>query len=321
MNSQNTERLVEARDLVKNFKDRGNTIHAVSGVSIDINRGETLCLVGESGCGKSTLGRLLLRLIEPTAGKVFFENEEITSMGAKELRAMRKKMQFIFQDPFASLDPRLSVGQIIAEPLIVHKVGNKQEREQKIDEILSVVGVDCEHKERYPHQFSGGQRQRIGIARALALNPQLIVCDEPVSALDVSIQAQILNLLYDLQKQYNLTYLFITHDLGVVRYIATRVCVMFLGKVCEIGATEDIFTAPMHPYTHFLLSSTPKPDPRLRKESKDLLQGEVPSPIKPPPGCRFHKRCPFAQGICGESEPELIDNNDRQYACHFPINT
>ena len=315
----NKDVLVQAKGLVKQFKDKGAVVHAVSNVDLTIYRGETLCLVGESGCGKSTLGRLLLRLIEPTAGTVMFEGKDITAMSHEELRNVRKRMQLIFQDPYASLDPRMSVARIIGEPLRIHKVGSPKEQEQKIEKLMQDVGIPLEYKSRFPHQFSGGQRQRIGIARALALNPELVVCDEPVSALDVSIQAQILNLLYDLQHQYKLTYLFITHDLGVVRYIATRVCVMFLGKICEISNTEDIFCHPRHPYTRFLLSSTPKPDPKQRKEDKDLLQGEVPSPIDPPSGCRFRKRCPYAKPICSEKEPPLIEEQGRQFACHFPL--
>ncbi len=314
------EVLIEAKDLVKNFKDKGGVVHAVSNVDLQIYRGETFCLVGESGCGKSTLGRVLLRLIEPTSGQVFFEGQDITALSASQMRPVRKKMQLIFQDPFASLDPRKTIAATVDEPLRIHKMGTKAQRQEKVDHLLDVVGILQQYKTRYPHQFSGGQRQRVGIARALALNPELIVCDEPVSALDVSIQAQILNLLHDLQDEFGLTYLFITHDLGVVRYIASRVCVMFLGKICEIGATEDVFTAPRHPYTHFLLASTPVPDPTRQKEDKDLLHGEVPSPINPPSGCRFHKRCPFAKDICAQQEPPLIEEAGRQFACHFPMN-
>jgi len=319
MSEHKSDILVQAEGLVKHFIDKGAAVQAVSNVNLTIYRGETLCLVGESGCGKSTLGRLLLRLIEPTAGKVVFDGEDISTMKANGLRNVRRKMQLIFQDPYASLDPRMSVGKIVGEPLKIHRVGDAASQSAKVDELLGVVGIPIEYKGRYPHQFSGGQRQRIGIARALALNPELVVCDEPVSALDVSIQAQILNLLHDLQQQYSLTYLFITHDLGVVRYIATRVCVMFLGKICEIGSTEEIFQSPRHPYTHFLLASTPTPDPTKRKEDKDILLGDVPSPINPPSGCRFHKRCPYMEEICTQKEPPLHDTNGHLCACHFPL--
>ncbi|HHU03435.1 MAG TPA: ATP-binding cassette domain-containing protein [Fastidiosipila sp.] len=258
----------------------------------------------------------MCRLIRQTR---IFKGEELTGMSRKDLRRIRKKMQIIFQDPFASLNPRMSIGRIIGEPLRVHRVGTAKEQEERVKELMQVVGIPEEYSHRYPHQFSGGQRQRVGIARALALNPELIVCDEPVSALDVSIQAQILNLLHDLQSKFDLTYLFITHDLGVVRYIGTRVCVMYLGKICEVSDTASLFEAPRHPYTHFLLSSTPKPDPTLRKAEKDLLGGEVPSPIDPPPGCRFHRRCPYAQGICMREEPLLQGDAKRKVACHFPL--
>lgn len=318
--------MIEASNLVKEFEIPGGSlfskarpvVHAISDVSIQIMKGETFALVGESGCGKSTLGRLLLRLIEPTSGHVELEGVNINSLKDNELREMRKKMQIIFQDPYASINPRMDVYNIIAEPLVTHKVcSSKEETKEKVMQLMSRVGIRPEFINRYPHQFSGGQRQRIGIARALALNPELIVCDEPVSALDVSIQSQILNLLHDLQEELSLTYLFISHDLSVVRYISDRVCVMFLGKVCEIGKTEEIFSNPLHPYTKFLIEAVPKPDPTLRKENKQLLQGEIPSPVNPPIGCRFHTRCPYAKKVCGQLEPPMKNIDGRLAACHL----
>lgn len=318
--------LVESVNLVKEFDIPGggfltknkNVVHATSNVSFHIMEGETFALVGESGCGKSTLGRLLIRLIEPTSGHVEFEGVNINNLKSNEMRELRKKMQIIFQDPYASINPRMDVYNIIAEPLVTHKIcATKEETMEKVKGLMEKVGIRPEFINRYPHQFSGGQRQRIGIARALALQPKLIVCDEPVSALDVSIQSQILNLLYDLQDEFKLTYLFISHDLSVVRYISDRVCVMFLGKVCEIGNTEEIFTNPLHPYTKFLIDAVPKPDPFLRKENKELLQGEIPSPVNPPTGCRFNTRCPYAKDVCTEKEPDLKNMNGRQVACHM----
>lgn len=315
-----TEVLMQARGVRKEFKATGKIVHAVSGVDLDIYQAETLALVGESGCGKSTLGKLLLRLIPATAGSIMFDGEDITKMNNNQLRQARKKMQLIFQDPYASLDPRMNVGEIISEPLRAYKVyRSEKELEQRVRELMDKVGIRPEFYHRYPHQFSGGQRQRVGIARALALNPKLIVCDEPVSALDVSIQAQILNLLHDLQQEMRLTYLFISHDLSVVRYISNRVCVMFLGKVCEIRDTDSLYANPCHPYTKFLLDSTPQPDPDRRKEDRALLTGEIPSPINPPSGCRFHPRCPFAQEICKIQEPELKQCIGGMCACHFPL--
>ena len=317
--------LVEAEHLVKNFAAKGafgsrnDVVHAVSDVNLKIMEGETLALVGESGCGKSTLGRLLLRMIEPTSGSVKFDGSEISNLSAEKMRAYSQKMQFIFQDPYASLDPQMTVFSIIAEPLVTHKVcKTKEELRERVMELLKTVGIRPEFINRYPHQFSGGQRQRIGIARAIALNPQFIVCDEPVSALDVSIQSQILNLLRDLQKKKGLTYLFISHDLGVVRYISNRVCVMFLGKICEVGKTEDIYSNPMHPYTRFLIDAVPTIDLSRRDAPKPLLAGEIPSPVNPPSGCRFHTRCPYAKPICGEQEPEMKEVGGRLVACHFP---
>lgn len=318
--------LIKTVDLVKEFEISGGNffgknkskVHATSNVNISVMDGETFALVGESGCGKSTLGRLMLRLIEPTSGHVEFEGININELRSDEMREIRRKMQIIFQDPYASINPRMDVYNIIAEPLITHKIcETKEQTREKVQELMSRVGIRPEFINRYPHQFSGGQRQRIGIARALALQPKLIICDEPVSALDVSIQSQILNLLHDLQKEFNLTYLFISHDLSVIRYISNRVCVMFLGKVCEIGDTEELFKNPLHPYTKFLIDAVPKPDPFLRKENKQLLQGEIPSPVNPPKGCRFHTRCPYVENICKEIEPELKNINNRHVACHL----
>jgi len=326
MNSAKNKVLVETFDLVKEFDIPGGdffgrnkpVVHATSNVNIQIMEGETFALVGESGCGKSTLGRLVLRLLDPTLGHVEFDGININELKSNELREMRKKMQIIFQDPYASINPRMDVYNIIAEPLVTHNIcKTKEETKEMVKALMDKVGIRPEFINRYPHQFSGGQRQRIGIARALALNPRLIVCDEPVSALDVSIQSQILNLLYDLQDEYQLTYLFISHDLSVIRYIADRVCVMFLGKVCEIGNTEDIFNNPLHPYTKFLIDAVPKPDPFLRKENKELLQGEIPSPVNPPKGCRFHTRCPRTKDICRELEPKIQNIDGRQVACHI----
>ncbi|WMJ90772.1 dipeptide ABC transporter ATP-binding protein [Anaerocolumna sp. MB42-C2] len=321
----NRKVLLEAKNLVKEFpvissKKKNTRVHAVSDVNLTIYEGETLALVGESGCGKSTLGRLLLRLIELTSGELLLEGEDLTAMTAKELISVRKKMQIIFQDPYASLNPRMTVEQIIGEPLLTHKIyRTKEETHERIIELIGKVGIPKEALKRYPHQFSGGQRQRIGIARAIALNPKLIICDEPVSALDVSIQSQVLNLLHDLQEEYHLTYLFISHDLSVVRHIANRVCVMFLGKICEIGDADEIFISPKHPYTKFLLEAVPRPNPELRKENRQLLTGEMPSPVSPPNGCRFHTRCPYATELCGNTEPVMRGMGNIQVACHYPL--
>lgn len=316
--------LVEAVNLTKSFEltktltRNKNVVQAVSNVSFEILEGETFSLVGESGCGKSTIGRLLLNLIEPTSGSVIFEGRDISDLDKNQMRELRRKMQIIFQDPYASLNPRMNLYKIISEPLTTHNIyRSKEETEKRVRNLMSTVGLREEFINRYPHQFSGGQRQRIGIARALALNPRLIVCDEPVSALDVSIQSQILNLLHDLQEEFNLTYLFISHDLSVVRYISDRVCVMFLGKICEIGTTEEIYEAPLHPYTKFLIDAVPKPDPNLRKEDKEILTGEMPSPVNPPRGCRFHTRCPYAEKICQLAEPVLKKYGQRKAACHL----
>ncbi len=313
------EVLLRAEHLVKEFPVKRGVVHAVSDVTFDILKGETLCVVGESGCGKSTLGRLLLRLIEPTSGKVIIGADEITALAPGALRQARRRMQMIFQDPYASLDPRMTVGQIIREPLDTYLIGTSKDREARVRELMEKVGIRPEFYSRYPHQFSGGQRQRIGIARALALSPAIIVCDEPVSALDVSIQAQILNLLCDLQKEFGLTYLFISHDLSVVRYIADRVCVMFLGKICEMGDAPSLYEHPLHPYTRFLLESVPQPDPDNRHRARQILTGEVGSPLNPPQGCRFHPRCPYATDLCKTVEPPLTDQGGRQVACHHAL--
>ena len=316
------EVMLQAQGLVKDFRVPGGVVSSVAGVDLEIYRGETLALVGESGCGKSTLGRLLMRLIEPTAGKVIFDGVDLNSVSPARMRALRQRMQIIFQDPFSSLDPRMTVGQIIEEPLKIHRLcPDKKEREARVRALMKRIGIRPEYYDRYPHQFSGGQRQRVGIARALALKPELVVCDEPVSALDVSIQAQILNLLQDLQQEFHLTYLFISHDLSVVRYISDRVCVMFLGRICEIGDAEEVYSHPRHPYTKFLMDSVPLPDPDKRKEDKDLLTGEVPSPIAPPSGCRFHTRCPYAQDICAQELPPAFRDlgGGHGCACHFPL--
>jgi len=320
------KKLVEVRNLVKEFKVSSSmwkkstsVVHAVSDVTFDIYQGETLALVGESGCGKSTLGRLILNLIEPTAGSVTFDGQNMQKLKPEDLRQLRRQMQLIFQDPYASLNPRWSIRDIVAEPLeTFHVYKTKAETTKRVEELLKTCGIRPEFINRYPHQFSGGQRQRVGIARALALNPRLIVCDEPVSALDVSIQAQVLNLLGDLQQEMDLTYLFISHDLSVVRYLSDRVCVMFLGKICEIGTTKDVYESPLHPYTRFLLEAVPKPDPTKRKEDKDMLIGEIPSPVNPPSGCRFHTRCPFATEQCSKEEPVLHEvSAGRMAACHL----
>ncbi|WP_276527244.1 ABC transporter ATP-binding protein [Brevibacillus reuszeri] len=301
------------------FKKKAGVVHAVDHVSFDIYEGETLAVVGESGCGKSTLGRTLLRIVEATEGEAFFEGKDIFKLTNHEMRELRKKMQIIFQDPFASLNPRMKVADIIAEPLVTHETMERAARDERVAELMELVGLRKAYGTRYPHMFSGGQRQRIGIARALALNPKFVVCDEPVSALDVSIQSQIINLLSRLQEQKNLTYLFISHDLHVVRYLSDRTCVMFLGKIMEIGSTNEVYNRPLHPYTKFLIAASPVPDPHARQKEKLILEGDIPSPLNPPSGCRFHTRCPYVQSICKSQEPVFQQVEGREVACHFPL--
>jgi len=323
-NKNTSTPLVEVRNLVKHFPITGGvflrqiaSVKAVDGVSLDITSGETLGLVGESGCGKSTLGRLILRLEEPTSGEVLFCGESILGYGREKIRALRQQMQIIFQDPFSSLNPRKNVSHIVGEPLFVHGMTSRQERNARVLELLNVVGLKREQMRRYPHQFSGGQRQRIGVARALALNPKLIICDEAVSALDVSIQAQVINLLQDLQEEFGLTYLFISHDLSVVEHISDRVAVMYLGKIVELADSVSLYKTPLHPYTQALLSAAPIPNPR-RKSKRTVLPGDVPSPIDPPTGCRFHTRCPSAMALCSNDEPELKETRRGHWvACHL----
>jgi oligopeptide/dipeptide ABC transporter ATP-binding protein len=321
--------LIEVKSLKKYFPIRSGVlgrevarVHAVDDVSISVDVGETLGLVGESGCGKSTLGRCVVRLLEPTAGDVVFDGRSIGKLSPRSLRPLRRQMQMIFQDPYASLNPRKRIGTIISDPMRIHGIGDRKERKERVEELLEKVGLSPEHYNRFPHEFSGGQRQRIGVARALALRPRLIVADEPVSALDVSIQAQMVNLLEELQDEFRLTYLFIAHDLGVVRHVSDRIAVMYLGKLVELSPAEELYSRPIMPYTEALLSAVPVPDPDLsEKRERIVLEGDVPSPIHPPSACRFHPRCRYATDVCRQIEPPLVDyGNGHLAACHHPLN-
>ncbi|MCP4140480.1 MAG: dipeptide ABC transporter ATP-binding protein [Chloroflexi bacterium] len=321
-----TETLLHVENLKKHFpiykgviRRQVGAVHAVDGVGFDIYKGETLGLVGESGCGKSTTGRTILRLYKPTAGKIIYDGVDLASLSEREMRKMRRKIQIIFQDPYASLNPRKTVADIVGEPLVVHKLAKGKEIQERVTELLSLVGLNPAFANRYPHEFSGGQRQRIGIARALALQPDLVICDEPISALDVSIQAQVINLLEDLQEEFGLTYLFIAHDLSMVRHISDRVAVMYLGVIVELAEREELYERPLHPYSQALLSAVPIPDPVAEENRKRiLLEGDVPSPINPPSGCRFHTRCPIAESICSEERPEWREVKPKHFvACHL----
>jgi oligopeptide transport system ATP-binding protein len=321
--------LLEVRHVKKYFPIRKGVlqrevgrVHAVDDVSFAVREGETMGLVGESGCGKSTLGRTIVRLLEPTDGQVIFQGTPIEHFGTRRMRPLRREMQMVFQDPYASLNPRKRVGTIVSDPMRIHNLGSRAEQKQRVGEILETVGLSPEHYNRFPHEFSGGQRQRIGIARALALRPKLIVADEPVSALDVSIQSQMLNLLEDLQNELRLTYVFIAHDLGVVRHVSDRIAVMYLGKIVELSPAEELYTRPIMPYTEALLSAVPIPDPDLsEKRERIVLEGDVPSPINPPSGCRFHPRCRYMTDVCKQLEPPLVDyGNGHLAACHHPLN-
>ncbi len=323
--SDTAKPLLSVKQLRKHFAIRGgilsrvvDKVHAVDGVSFDIGAGETLGVVGESGCGKSTTGRCILRLIEPSSGEVWFQGEDVIKMDHAALQAMRRDMQIIFQDPYASLNPRLTIGAIIGEALIIHKlVSSRQALEDRVVQLLETVGLRPDHMRRFPHEFSGGQRQRIGIARALAVEPKLLICDEPVSALDVSIQAQVINLLEDLQEEFGLTYLFIAHDLSVVEHISTRIAVMYLGRVVEIAPSRDLYDTPLHPYSEALLSAVPIPDPTIKRK-RIMLEGDVPNPIRPPSGCHFHTRCPIARPDCAQKAPELLEKRPGHWvACHY----
>jgi oligopeptide transport system ATP-binding protein len=316
--------LLEAKNIVKYFPIKGGvflkeiaTVKAVENVSLSIREGETLGLVGESGCGKTTFGRAILRLEEPTAGEVYFEGQNILAYDKNQMRSLRKNMQIIFQDPFSSLNPRKTVAHIVGEPLLIHGVRSRRERDERVLDLLRIVGLRKENMRRYPHQFSGGQRQRIGVARALALHPKLVVCDEAVSALDVSIQAQVINLLKQLQDDFGLTYLFISHDLSVVENISDRVAVMYLGKIVELAPSQALYKNPLHPYTQALLSAVPIPDPSVPRANRIILKGDVPSPIDPPPGCSFHPRCLYAKETCHRSEPPLNEINPGHFAACF----
>lgn len=324
-----SEILLSAKHLKKYYQISSSTlfssnankgiVKAVDDITLDIPKGKTISLVGESGCGKSTLGRTLINLIDPTEGEVLFNGKNIYAFNAQEEKAFRKSVSIIFQDPYASLNPRMKVKDLIGEPLLTHGMKAKKERYARVNELMNITGLKEEYANRYPHQFSGGQRQRIGIARALALNPSLIVCDEAVSALDVSIQAQILNLLKKLQREFNLTYLFISHDLSVVRYVSDEVYVMYLGQIVEAGKPKALFEEPIHPYTQFLINAVPIADPKAKDRKKMILEGDLPSAINPPSGCRFRTRCPYATEICTNACPELITREDRKFACHHPL--
>ncbi len=321
--------LLQVTDLVKRFPITSGVlfqrtiglVHAVEGVTFSINEGETMGLVGESGCGKTTTGRCILQLHKPTSGSVLFEGRELTKLGRREMQEARRDMQIVFQDPYASLNPRMTVGTIVAEPLTIHKIGTRAERKERVKELLDLVGLNPQFTNRYPHEFSGGQRQRIGLARALALEPKLVICDEPVSALDVSIQAQILNLFEDLQAELGLTYLFIAHNLSVVKHISDRVGVMYLGKIMEIASSDELYRNPVHPYTTGLLGAIPVPDPRVEKmRARIVLEGDVPSPVDPPSGCVFHPRCFRARELCARVVPPMEDHGGtHQAACFFPL--
>ena len=324
MSKNKNDILLDVKELKKHFPIKGGllgrqvgAVKAVDGVNFFIREGETLGLVGESGCGKSTTGRVILRLLEATAGEVYFKDQDILQLGKQEMRALRREMQIIFQDPYASLNPRMTVGNIIGEPMEIHGLASGKEKEKKVIELLETVGLTEDHMRRYPHEFSGGQRQRIGIARALAVDPSLIICDEPVSALDVSIQAQVINLMQDLQNEFGLTYLFIAHDLSVVKHISDRVAVMYLGKIVELAEKDELYKNPKHPYTQALLSAIPVADPKAEKD-RIILEGDVPSPMNPPSGCRFHTRCRYAMDICKVEDPEFKDIQDEHFvACHL----
>jgi len=321
--------LIEVRRVKKYFPIRAGIlqrevarVHAVDDVSFAVHEGETLGLVGESGCGKSTLGRTIIRLYEPTAGEILFQGEHIEKLGRRRMRPLRREMQMVFQDPYASLNPRKRVGTIVSDPMRIHGLGDRASRKKQVEELLETVGLSPEHYNRFPHEFSGGQRQRIGLARALALRPKLIIADEPVSALDVSIQSQMLNLLEDLQDEFQLTYVFVAHDLGVVRHVSDRIAVMYLGKIVELAPADELYSRPIMPYTEALLSAVPIPDPDLaERRERIVLEGDVPSPINPPTGCRFHPRCRYATEICKTTEPPLVGYGNSHFAaCHHPLN-
>jgi oligopeptide/dipeptide ABC transporter ATP-binding protein len=320
-----TAPILAVEDLVMHFpargvqRQRGAIVHAVDGVSFEMRSGETLGLVGETGCGKSTVARLVLRLLEPTSGRIVLEGNDITHWSRRKLRPLRRDVQIVFQDPYSSLNPRRRVGSIVEAPLLAHRMGSRRERRHRVGEVLRLVGLDPTHANRYPHQFSGGQRQRIGIARAIATNPRLVVADEPVSALDVSIQAQVLNLIDDLRRQFGLALLFISHDVSVVRHVSDRIAVMYLGKIVEVADTDTLFAAPKHPYTAALLAAVPLARAGKRRVAAARVAGEPPSPLNPPSGCRFRTRCPCAQHVCADVEPPLERRGGSLVACHFPL--